>query len=90
MIRFLVCIGLILCVLGGYFSIPFLLGVILVWLRVSHHEFLLVGVLLDIMMRDSESLFVFPMYSVLALSVMILIPMIQKYIFSSDNLTTLQ
>ncbi|MCF7831825.1 MAG: hypothetical protein K9M36_03000 [Candidatus Pacebacteria bacterium] len=90
MIRFLAFIGLVLCILGGYFFIPFLLGIVLVWLRISHYEFLFVGVLSDSMMRDSESLFLFPTYTVLVLLVMILVPIIQKYIFSSDNLTTLQ
>lgn len=89
MIRFLAFIGLVLSILGGYFFIPFVLGVTLVWFRISYYEFFLVGVLSDIMMRDSESLFVFPMYSALTLLVVMLIPVIQKYIFSSDNLTTL-
>ncbi len=90
MIRVLAYIGLVLCVLGGYFFTPFLLGAILVWFFVIKYEFFFLGVLLDIMMRDTDTVFVFPMYSVVTLVVIFSIPMIQGYIFSSDKTMTLR
>jgi|GEM_PF-2586955 len=90
MIRFIGFIGLLLCVLGGYFFIPFIFGIILVWFRINTYEFLVIGILSDIMMRDNASLFIFPIYFILALVVVTIIPIIQKYIFSSNNFGTLE
>jgi hypothetical protein len=90
MIRVLAFIGLVLCVLGGYFFTPFLLGAILVWFFVIKYEFFFLGILLDIMMRDTDANFVFPVYSVLTLIIIFGIPIIQGYVFSSDKTMTLR
>jgi hypothetical protein len=84
--RALTVVGILLCGIAGYPLVGFAFAIISFGLHTIRYEIIAIGIFLDIMTLDMGSLWVFPMYTLASLGVFLLLPMIQKYLFSSDNM----